>query len=368
MGCVLTFGVGLNISEQYVTRNMNQGKPTTLVTSKNRNRNRNMSSNATGAKETVPAVPTGSRNRSTSVNSLKPKCGVCSMTWTACKCDAKTATESLSSLLKSVQGNGSSAHHMTHLHIMVWLPYRRWMARMNSESFTGDCFAGFEGWRSAWVRPVQEMPYKIAGFIEVLLPVDLVFHDGTAMRAYCSRNGQLIGIVGVNGPDRGVHRDVPYPPHQVDILDVSKCLTWEEIESGRRGVVHGSTTSKNNMRKVVSIVDRIGDEYKVRLIPASEYDEIRMEMLGCEVVQIYAPQLVEEFLFRNKNLLTKSVVKASKPYLESLFKNAIRSDKASIEICHGFERGADRFVEIAYDMSSAIRMLSSEVLPSNQIE
>lgn len=269
---------------------------------------------------------------------------------------AVSRTESMASLLKSIQGNGSSAHHLRNLHILVWLPYRRWMGRMNNESFSGDCFPLFEGWRSAWVRPVDEGPNKIAGFTEVLLPVDLVFHDESAMRAYCSRNGQLIGIVGVNGPDRGVHRDVPRPPYQVDVLDVSKCLTLEGIDSEWRGVVHGSTTCKKNFRKVSSIVERSGETFKVCVTPKSEYDELKTASLACGLVVELAPQLVEEFKFRNRNHLTKSVFMAIKPYLESLFKNAIRNDKAAIEIARGFER--DRFVEMASDMSQAIRTVS----------
>lgn len=302
---------------------------------------------AAGAVTSLPSAAELQRRRRartppTPSRTTTQRCLRCGSNWTACRCGTSepAATETIASLLEGCRGLGGG--HLQHLHVFVYVGYRRWAAALSDEHFSAVCMPPYEGWYGCWIRPGGLPPSRIGGFDEPVLQVDLIYDDGTSQRAFITRAGQLVGVVPATSPRFAVQLDPDSTCLQFETIAVARLLTMHEIDAARRGVVHGSCATMNNARKVSHIVgaDAAGD-YVLRRIPHIDYDDVELARLPVELVKTYAPEIYNEYSFRRSATLTKSAANAMLPYLDSFFLRAVQDDLAAREAYQGGEGVGD---------------------------
>lgn len=258
------------------------------------------------------------------------RCGKCGLARGICRCNPDMPMETVAELLQSCRG--LSAGHLQHLHVFVYIPYRRWAASLPDEQFGAVCMPPYEGWYGCWVRPSGAPPRRVGGFDEPVLQVDLRFHDRSAQRAFITRGGHLVAVVPAISPRFGVPLDARTTSLQFETLDTARLLTLDEIVLGIRGAVRGSCAPKNNGRKVSHVVGDDGaGSFVLRRIPKSDYEEVEFAHIPYNVVREYAPEIVNEYVFRHRPSLTKPAATALLPYLEGFFLRATQCDLAARE-------------------------------------
>jgi len=157
------------------------------------------------------------------------------------------------------------------------------------------------------------------------------------MRGFITRTGQLIAIQGASSPNKGINLDPVRSEYCFEIIDVSRLLTLNEINSGIRGALYKTYKNRDPPRAVSNIIsshkDSNGqDMFTMRKIPYDDYDEVQRVEVAANLVEKIVPQTVAEWKYRKMALnFSKNEVKVITPYFDSLFKNAMDSDKAARE-------------------------------------
>lgn len=254
-------------------------------------------------------------------------------------------TESLENMLSTLPCLKQKTY-LHHLHILIYLPYKRWMSTLPEECFTAECFPEYEGWRNAWIKPVDlgtgtgALVRKVEQFSEPVCLVDIVFHDSFSSRGFITKSGELIGTRGPDMPKNGIITDHEWTISCFDIFDVSRLFTMVEITSGIRGSIYRSNLRRIRPRLVWNIISSssttVGDEeediFTMRKIPDHDYDQVEYVKCSRNELQDHAPETVAEWIHRKKaGTLSKADVKAIAPYFEKLFKRAMDDDKSARE-------------------------------------
>lgn len=222
--------------------------------------------------------------------------------------------------------------HEQHLHVWAYVPYRRWLAPLPAERFAVDCMPPYEGWSACWIRPLGSGPRRVGGIGTPVLELDLCYHDGTAQRGYATRDGELIVVSPATAPRDGVFVDARHTVLQMDILPIARTLTLSDIQTRRRGTVHGSVCARNNSRKVSHIVGPAEDDrYEIQRIPMKHTSPPETVKLPRTAVYRHAPELINEYTYRTSGLLSRASATAMLPYIESLIQRAIDVDLVTQE-------------------------------------
>lgn len=112
-------------------------------------------------------------------------------------------------------------------------------------------------------------------------------------------------------------------------VDISHTLTLEEIESGIRGVVHGSVMSKNNGRKVSHITSIQQDESVLcSLLPKTDKSVSARETvrISSSRVRKFVPELLHEFNHRVEQRFTVREASFILKFVNALFLRANEND------------------------------------------
>ncbi len=305
------------------------------------------------------------RNRMRSKTRL---CGVCGVSWSACTCPDDDKTESVSHILASCRGLEEA--HSRHLCVFVYFSYRRWSAPFLEECFSASCFPCFEGWYSAWIKPMGNPARKVTGFEDAVLEVALCFQDSTSMLGFITRVGELVVVNPAASPRHGVFLDPHVAVLQMDTMPVARMFTMAEIESGSRGYVHGSLVGENNGRKVSHIVrDDGAGGYVMQKYPQQEYGRVEFATVPQTKVKEYTPAYFEEFRWRNRRRFTKSVANSMHSYLESFIERATSADIAMRAAMHptGELDSPEKLVQDVVSSLSGLRTIL-EVTPTKRTE